>query len=594
VNDDLLTLSDAEWWQYKANYCVNLYKRGLEYDSWTEQRAQWWLESLKFFVDEFIKPELPRPRFHDDWYLWSVLEQAYMNLSPRDHAKTTVHSINRVAWEICCNRNITFFIIFSTTDVAKLILSQIKSQLTQNPRIRAGFGVFNPMELPVEERRVDPDWSQFSITVNRPDFSIKDPTVAVAGALTNVLSRRVDRLIVDDLLTDKIAHSEAESERLNRWYFNDVQPVLKRDGQEIITGTRYRRGDFYDTIEALSKEKNGLYKVFIGDAIINEATQETLWPERWPYDALMRQRAKMGTVRFNRNYRNRIMSDEDSPFPMIWFTGGVDAGTGVYYRGCFAHDVVLGQVPAFVTSKRWLRLTVMGVDPAIGQSTDSKFFGCIVLGLDYQNRIVVADVVQEKLSFVAQKRLVVEMYQFWKPRHIVVESNAYQKALAEGLQDETFLPIVSWYTSGKNARQKPEIGVPAMDVYFETGRFLIPRGDSRSKELTDKLVEELHFWGKHNTSDLAMALWFAFERMRPEIERAGVLPPAKDMIFGDRLRREREMVRGAAGQLLPRRAALAVRRMAAQAPLAHMSPRARHRKKLPSRLIEEPTQDTPL
>lgn len=567
--EDILSLSESEWLEHKAKFCIECYNQGLAYPPWSEERAQWWLKSIVFFVNEFIRPEFPIPDFHNQWYWWSVKESAYMNISPRDHAKTTVHSIIRVAWEVCVNRNITFFIIFSTTDVAKLIMSQIKSQLTQNPAIRAGFGVFNPKELDSTERTVDLDWSQSSITVQRDDFSVKDPTVAVAGSLTNVLSRRVDRLIVDDLLTDKVAYSEAESERLERWYFNDVQPVLKADGQEIITGTRYKKGDFYHGIENLSLEQDGIYRVFIGDAIVDELEREVLWPDRWPYEALMRQRAKMGSVRFNRNYRNRITSDEDSPFPMVWFTGGLDRNTGVHFKGCYDTSLALGD---HRFAKEQLRFVTGGVDPAIGVSRKAKFFALVILGIDQANNLVIVDIVRGKFPFPVQKRMIIDLNRIYQPRAWAVESNAYQQALIQGIEeDAAMVPIVPFHSNASRG-QKPDIGVPSMDVYFETGRVRIPRKGSETVKITDQLIEELHYWERYDTSDVAMALWFAFERLKPLMLSAGILPPVRDLIFGDRRIYERQNVQGLAGMPVPRLALDIIRRKARNAPYDHLSP----------------------
>lgn len=581
MSNDLLNIPEQEWVEYKANLCIEMYQKGLEFPAWSDARAKWWYESLLFFVDEFIQPEFPRPEFHNDWYYWSVRYQSYMNLSPRDHAKTTVHSVIRVVWEICVNRNITFLINLATMEVAKIVLGQIKSQLTQNPRIRAGFGAFNPMELPPEERTVEQDWSQSSITVNRPDFTVKDPTVAVIGSLTNVLSRRADRLIQDDILNDQIAFSEAESERLERWRINDVVPVLKSDGQEIITGTPYRKGDFYHGLMEMSLEKGGEYHVFIGDAIIDETQQTTLWPERWPYDKLMQRRRKMGTVRFNRNYRCRITSDEDSPFPMIWFTGGVDKTTGAIYPGCYDNSLTLGTGPRRLRpEERWLRFSVIGVDPAIGVTKKAKYFCAIVLGIDYSNHLVIAEIVRGKFTFPAQKRIVIGLNEKWRPSYVVVENNSYQQALLQGIGEEpesAVIPLVPWHTGSKKTR--PDIGVPAMDVYFETGRFKIPRADVKSKELTDLLIEELHYWGRSETSDMAMSLWFGFERIKNELLKSGAVKAIDDMVYGDRLRYEQQKVMGLSGQPVPRKA-LAMIRAGEFGPLRHLSPISQQERQL--------------
>lgn len=573
-----LTISESHWLRQKAEYCISLYNAGLEFPRWSKERADLWFESEIYFVDHFLRPELPRPSFHDDWYYWAVSEQSYLNLSPRDHAKTTVHGVNRVVWEICCNRNITFFIIFSTTDVSKLVLTQIKSHLTQNPFIRDGFGVFNPADLPPEERMVDQDWSQGSITVNRSDYQLKDPTVGVAGALTNVLSRRTHRLFVDDLLTDKIAFSEAESERVVRWYFNDVQPILLASGQEIITGTSYRKGDFYDTIRTMKDDNQiPVYKTFVGDAIVDEEKQITLWPERWNYPDLMRQRAKMGSVRFNRNYRNRTSSDEDSPFPMIWFKGGLDKATGIIHPGCYNTMYTLGD--RRFRGRGFIRVSAIGVDPAIGQSSKAKFFAAVVLGVSIDGYLVVMDIMHGKLKFPVQKRALAGLYDRYQSRYVVVENNAYQQALVEGMgEDSPKIPVIGLQSSNFPG-SIPDIGVQSMDVYFETGRVLLPDGDGNSKELTGRLVEELHNWGQHNTSDIAMALWMAYRRLKPMIDRYSALPDPADLIHGDRVRYQRQKIQGLSGLPLPRLAVQMIKeRSLASAPFSNLSPVSRRQK----------------
>ncbi len=567
---NLLSISDAEIWLKKAELCQVLYDRGLEYPPWTDERAKWHYKSLVFFVEEFIKPRFAIPEFHKQWYWWIVREKNYMNLAPRDHAKTSVHSVYRTIWEICVNRNIRYFIVFATQDIARLALSEIKSHLVQNSRIRAGFGIFNPMELSPDQRLVDPNWTHDSITVNRSDYSLKDPTVGVAGATSKVLSRRADRLIADDMVDDQTAYSAADTERLERWWGSDIEPVLVADGQEIITGTRYKTGDFYDSINSKSIENGGMYRVFIGDAIIDEATKQVLWPERWSWKSLLEQRAKMGRLRFNRNYRNIIMDDATSVFPMIWFTGGVGED-GVLYRGCYDESLVLGS-PKRGAGKNWLRYSVLGVDPAIGQSGTSKFFAAVLLGITYDNTVVIADIVRGQFGFVAQKRIVIGLYEKWRPRHVSVESNAYQMALVDGIEEQyKGMPIAAIYTSAA-AGSKPDIGVPAMDIWFETGRIRIPRGDQRSVEITDLMVEELHHWGKHITSDIVMALWFAFKKALPELTRSSILPNVENLIFGDRRAREQRLLQGVSGAYVPSDILSRVRQSAMEAPLSHLSP----------------------
>lgn len=565
TEDDLASMSDAELLAYKGKMCQDFYGIGLTYESWSPERGEWWVRSLSLFVETFLDMELETPEFHRNWYEWRTSEKSYMNLAPRDHAKTTVHAVNSTVWEICMDRNLRFMHVFSTTDVGKIVLTQIKNHLERNEKIVDVFGFFNPAQISPDERSVGLDWSQTSITVNRDNRNLKDPTIVVLGAGSNVLSRRCDRLLSDDLITDQIAHSEADSERTIRWYFNDVYPCLVSTGQEIISGTLYRLGDFYHKIMEQGKDKGGAYQVYIGDAIVDERRQLTLWPERWSWEGLMYQKAKLGIIRFNRNYRNIVMADGDSNFPMIWFTGGED-DRGIVYRGCYNDEMVLSASPRALN----LKISAIGVDPslAVKNTATGKYFALVVLGIDTMGRLVICDIVREFCNSITQRRYILNYYLKWEPRYIAVETNAYQRALYEAVQENyPRLPVYSWHTANAGPRN-PGIGVLSMDKYFEQGRFQIPRGNIASIQAVDQLIAELHFWGVADTSDVAMALWLAFEMLRPHIDRLVALPPAEELGFG-----KRDKIMGLSGKPLPRVMAQAIQRHAkVGGPLGHLSP----------------------
>lgn len=555
------------FYQQAGAYVKYLYEQGKQFPYWSEERAKFWHRSKIYFINEFIRPELPMPDFHLDWCYWMVSEPSYINLSSRLHAKTSLHAIYRPVWELCCDPTLRFVIAAKKAAIAEDTLSAIKGYLALD-RIVIGFGQLNPGKLPEEERLTQNiDWSMGTITVNRDERinPIRGPSVVTVGALSSVLSVRAERLIADDIVDSAIAESETQCSRLLNWYDNDLLPVLvpqQEGGQEIIVGTPYNNRDLYAMKRKLEKNTqnpDGVYKVFVGDAIVSESEKTTLWPEKWPYEELMKVRAKLGSVRFNRNYRCRIMSDEDSTFPMIWFTGGTSK-EGVVYPGCFEHDRSLGES---VRDNLYYRRVVIGIDPAMSQSARSAFFAACVLGTDRNGNIVVLDLRQKKIGFVQQKRLVVNLDKIWNPRAIVVENNAYQAALAQGLTEVApHLRIVPKTTTGKDT-----IHIPSMDVYFETGRVRLPRGDARSIALTDRLVEELNQWPRGATSDLLMAFYFALMRLLKYAPALQELPNPRDLIFGDMERFGSHLVETEHGNA-PGRTLRRVREMAKNAPIA--------------------------
>jgi len=574
MNETFLSAKLRAYYQQAGAYVRYLYGRGQEYPVWSEERAEYWHRSLLFFVKEFIQPELPMPDFHRDWYRWMVSEPSYINLSSRLHAKTACHSIYRPVWELCCDQMLRFVIAGKKQAIAEDSLSTIKSYFGLE-RIVAGFGQLNPSKLPPEQRLTEAtDWSLNTITVNRDERGqpLRGPSVVAVGALSSVLSIRAERLIADDIVDSMIAESKVQCERLLRWYDGDLLPVLvprEEGGQEIIVGTQYNNRDLYAykmqlTKEATGEAKHSIYKMFIGDAIVNAKRRQTLWPEKWSYEALMAQRAKMGSVRFNRNYRCQIMGDEDSNFPMIWFTGG-KGEDGTYYRGCLDKSLTLGMTLQGVRGYALrTRNRVMGVDPAIAKTKRDSYSAYVVLGTDANGDVPILDIRREKIGFVDQKRLVLALYRRWQVRAIVVEGKAYQDALRQGLQEEEpSLPLVK-----KTTTQHDTIHIPSMDVYFETGRIRIPYGDAKSREMADVLVEELNLWDRAATSDVLMAFYFGLMRLLKYAPMLAELPNPADLIFGDTQRgldRGRETT---SGVVVPGRTLARIREMVQNAPVA--------------------------
>jgi hypothetical protein len=417
---NLTTLSRGIFNYYvKAGaYVRYLYDEGLKHEPWTQERAEFHHRSLLYFVKEFIQPPLRIPEFHKQWYWWMVSEPSYINMTAREHGKTETHSIYRPSWELCCDNTLRFVLAAKKQAIADDSLAAIKNYLSL-PRVVAGFGQLNPAKLSQDERLTEElDWGKNTITLNRDERSrpIRGPSIVTVGGLSSVLSIRAERLIADDVVDKLIAESETQCKRMADWYDDDLLPILvpeREGGQEILVGTGYNNRDLYAHKEKLVKEQDDpLYRIFRGDAITNEEEERTLWEEKWPYEELMKMRAKLGSTRFNRNYRCRIMSDEDSAFPMVWFTGGRGAD-GTYYRGCFDNSIILRPSLKDAQGRHKFHNIVIGIDPAMGMSTRSKFFGAIVIGVNRFGDVQLLDARRKKIGFKLQKEEVVGLWKRW-------------------------------------------------------------------------------------------------------------------------------------------------------------------------------------
>ncbi|KAF0134052.1 MAG: hypothetical protein FD145_906 [Candidatus Saganbacteria bacterium] len=155
--------------------------------------------------------------------------------------------------------------------------------------------------------------------------------------------------------------------------------------------------------------------------------------------------------------------------------------------------------------------TFQGVDLAL--SADGDYFVIVTLGIDEGENRIILDIFRKKgLSPKALREAIIERAKAFKPRLIFVENNAFQDSIRQDLVEMTSLPIKG-FTTGKQ-KADPTFGVPSLSILFENKKIKIPRGDKRSIELTDVLVDELLRYPSAHTGDVLMALWFANEAVR--------------------------------------------------------------------------------
>jgi len=488
----------------RADLVLSLYRRGLEHGPWTEERAEWHHRSLVLFVEHFVRPPMAIPDFHerrgDGWYWLLTRYPYYINLTAREHAKSSCHSIFYPLWRICCDRSVRVVVVSNTMEQAKMFLSGVKTHLESNPYIHTGFGhqdaFFAEYEGFIPE--YGRGWGSETITVRRRVLDEgssqvrieKDATVVALGTGSPTIGRRVDYASYDDCVDDDNSATEFQCEKTKRW-FEDSLSMIVRGGQCVVVGTPKTFRDLYQGLL-----DNEAFEAFQSPAILDDDQGLTLWPQKWPYEALMDRRQAQGTIQFNRNYLLQVMSDEDSHFPMTWL------------RRCYDMEMVLP-----LENHDGDLVKVTAVDPAISGGRKASKFAAVTIGLRKDGRFVWLNVYEGKgLSPAKQKEKVVELWLRYGG-DVVVENNGVQRYLIEDLPSEALGMKVDTFFTGRE-KVRADTGIPSMSVLVEQGRNLIPRGDERSRALTDILVNQLHYWPRYEDDDVLMAYWMAIHRLR--------------------------------------------------------------------------------
>lgn len=446
---------------------------------------------------------LPMPAFHADWINLAKASKRLMLLAPRDHAKSSVLSIEYPIWKICkwrwdLSRGLNpphprIGIVSDTEDQAESILRAITRKLTENASIIRDFGKFKP-DNPVK-------WTTLSLIVDgwhAPNE--KDTTFWAGGYESAWLGHRFDILVVDDLPNLK-RNSATEDARgkLLQWWREVMTNTLEEESQVLYVATMQHHQDLTNQIiqEERLRRKSGIAPIWTirrYRAILEEPTPTTpakvLWKEHFSYESLLERKREIGTASFEKQFQNIPVNEDILAFRAGWLRDR-----------CLDRGRAIGEV-----ANSWG--IYIGVDPALGESQWSSFFALVVLGIDLDKTVHVIDYFKDKIPLIRQEKIIAEYWDKYQPLQVRIETVGYQKALAQALKEKYPLMRVLPHLTARN-KIDPESGVVSLLApLVENGTLRIPYRDALSIRKMDAFIDDLVMWPANN-ADLVMALWIA-------------------------------------------------------------------------------------
>lgn len=351
-------------------------------------------------------------------------------LIPRGHLKSTLITIGYSVQQIVKNPNIRILILNATWQMSVDFLTEIKRHLTSNEEILKMYGQLG--ENPEE-------WSQDRITLRRSDMGIKGPTVWATGIDSNLVGSHPDMIIFDDVVNRDNTSSRDQVEKVILRY-KDALDLLEPGGQLIIIGTRWNETDLYSWL--MDKDNNisssydiQIKKAYTGDLLSGNDFQ-ALWPEKFSLSELQTRLREKGWYEFSAQYRNDPIPSEDSDFKRNWFR---------YYD--------------LEEYKAANMRTVISVDPAISLEKEADYTAMVTVGIDQFTNIFIKDIVRKKMKPNEIIDSLFYLNELWHPQMIILETVAYQKALAYAIRDamnqrRRFLPIVEIKQQDKSKDQR--------------------------------------------------------------------------------------------------------------------------------------------
>lgn len=456
-----------------------------------------WLHSLYAFNTECLDIEggdnkVSLSSFHKELcqFVDTSPRKQKLILVPRGHLKSTLITIGKSLQWICEDPTVRILIANATYQMAVAFLSVIKRHLTQNPTL---IELFGPLGENPEK------WSENMITLNQATVvgGEKEATVFCYGMGGNLVSQHYDKIILDDIVNEDNVNTREQIEKTLQFY-RLCQPLLEKDGEMLIIGTRWHEDDLYGYI--MDKE-NGFLDDFMvyekkaieGDLWDEKAGEYTkgqvLWEEKYSLQELSKIRRKMGPYTFSAQYMNDPVPPSDADFKREWFT---------YYE------------PVDLRGRDLNKYLL--IDPAISLDKQADYTAMLTVGVDQFSNIYILDITRGHMKVNDIINNIFFLYERWHPTAIGLEEVAFQRALRYALKQEEekrkrFLNVIELkpHTRSKDQRIK------GLQPLYAGGKVLHNRDLPYNIYLEDELLR----FPRGKNDDMIDALAYALDMIHP-------------------------------------------------------------------------------
>jgi phage terminase large subunit-like protein len=412
----------------------------------------------------------------------------YLQLSPRDHGKTTIFAY-ALAVYVCCMSatdhaltgswvptNARMLLISKNDDEAKKHIRRVKDTLERNPLIARDFGtVRGPRSMP---------WNDSLLSCRRVEepgaIPHRDATLEGIGRGNAITGGHFDIILMDDPIDYDSSRTPGGREQGIAFYYETVAELAEPQTHIYVIGTRKHWAELYQTFIdsglwevhaecAVLKWPNNdvagtikrLHPIFVKDARGEEHPDvrfdgdwsefEVLWPERWTAHELMKKLVEIGEAPFFREYQNDPSMMKGRRLKLEWLR-------------LYTEDELPPEKDL---------MFYMGGDLAIADSEEAAadshadYYALVVLGVDRDNVCWLVYLHRGHNTIFEQVQLLKTLAARWKPRKIRLEKVGYQGALIQlGIGEN--LPVEAGSTAG--GKERIDLLIPD----FQAGRIRVP------------------------------------------------------------------------------------------------------------------------
>jgi len=382
-------------------------------------------------------------------------------VSPPDHAKTSYASIAFPLWYMGRLPGDAIALVSNTDELAKKFLGGISATVRWNEIYKQVF----PHIEPDLERR----WNVNEIYIKRGHRERPDPTISAIGLGGAIIGRRLDLIIVDDPINEKLAQSDTEMERMKLWFKRTLLSRLKPNGIILVIMTRWSLNDLGEDLldpamrfqlmhmKALADDDSKRVVWYQHDAdtgglaeggLIHE-NGPALWPERYPaastnpdIETLETRRDQVGNFIWSAMYQGEPMSGEytvfqESDFRYYCAVCGLRGG---HQTMCTCPPASDEEIADYADRENWRRF--QAVDPAMTERTRSDYTAIVTAGVDTNQNIFLMNCNRRQTASPAA--LITYEHEHWFPiQAIGIEKAGWQTDLIREIRSTTLLPLRS-------------------------------------------------------------------------------------------------------------------------------------------------------
>ena len=280
--------------------------------------------------------------------------------------------------------------------------------------------------------------------------------------------------ISDDFLDKSCLYSGEQRSKFHEVFYAEIKSIVDEGGYNIVSGTPFHQNDLYGD---LMKDK--MFKVFTYPGIL--PNMEILAPDRVTFEFLMELKQSLGSIVFSREILVSPISDSSTLFPYDYLMRSTIGMENIRY---------VDNVESFPIK---MERIAVGCDFAISGAigADSSVFA--VLGRDKNKNIYLLYYWRAKgASHAEQVSQIVSINDRFKPNVIVMESNGFQKILADMVKQRGVRNVKEFVTTS-GVKRDLYVGLPSMSAVFERGEIKIPFApDEETQEKTQLVFSEFN------------------------------------------------------------------------------------------------------